>query len=365
MTSPRTSHSLSRRNVVKQSARPPLRQRSVPRSTGSATPLRTTVAGLAPEEEALALGEASVGSVSSTRKIRLVTMLTERDEADRKEREREQRKVLLKEKRNTSQLLVQVRHTAEQSKSKVKRGEVEVAKIQTELGRLERWRQGQEDRIQQLMKQLIEEQEMIEQEFQEKFSEADELLSTLTVEQSHLDAEVSLKEDEVIRVEEHLQRVDTTLGQLDDGLGATWHGAWKPAPEDGAAWDRLLDDSGANLSSVGSSRLQPIIGPDLFTCTTPTGSVHGSVHSAGQSIGAAEKLRQMSQQSRTSPRPRTSPTKSVASTASSSHLRVLPSPPSSSAGGPAASSELKNANVSGYVPNASPSGSSTGLNWSM
>lgn len=363
MTSPRTSHSLSRRNVVQQSARPSLRQRSVPRSTSSAAPLRATVAGLTPEEEALALGESSVGSVSSTRKSRLVTKLTERDEADRKEREREQRKVLLKEKRNTSQLLVQVRHAAEQSKSKVKRGEVEVGKIQTELGRLERWRQGQEDRIQQLMKQLIEEQDAIEQEFQAKFSEADELLSTLTEEQSHLEEEQSVKEDEVSRVEEHLQRVDATLGQLDDGLGATWHGAWKPAPEDGL--DRLLDDSGANLSSVGISRLQPIIGPDLFTCSTPT----GSVHSTGQSSGAAEKLRQMSQQSRSSPRPRSNPTKSAASTtASSSHLRVLPSPPSSSASGPAASSDykpLKNANVSGYAPNASPSGSSTGLNWSM
>jgi len=186
----------------------------------------------------------------------LVTKLTVREEADRKEREREQRKALLKEKRNTSQLLVQARHAANEAQSKVKRGAHEITKVQDELDKLTRWRQGQEDRLQLLMQQLVEEQRQVEEEFLRKHSEADDIKTTLSREQDHLESEFRSKEDEVSRVEAHLQYVDTTLQQLDDGLGVTWHGSWKE--------DKGLDDSN---SSIGGSRMGSILGPEMLGIT--------------------------------------------------------------------------------------------------
>lgn len=181
--------------------------------------------------------------LSSTRKSRLVTKLTEREEADRKERERDSRKALLKEKRNTSQLLIQVRHAASEAQSKVKRGNVEIKKVQDEMDKLEKWRQNQEERLQQLMQQLVEEQQQVDEEFRAKFTEADDIKAILSQEQEDLNFDQLRKDDEAKTTEERLLRIEQMIQQLDDGIGNTSKGGWRD-DERG-----LLDDSSSMMGS--------------------------------------------------------------------------------------------------------------------
>jgi len=132
--------------------------------------------------------------------------------------------------------------------------------VNSEGERLEKWKQGQLDRLQMLMRQLVEEQEQMEEEFAEKLSEADDIKSCLELEQGHLESDLRIKDQEVRSVEGHLQNVEEDLKRLDDGAGTTWHGSWKTK-------DLLLDegsvmskggftDDGLSVSSYGGNKLE-------------------------------------------------------------------------------------------------------------
>merc|ERR1719148_316997 len=103
------------------------------------------------------------------------------------------------------------------------------------------------------MQQLIEEQGQMEEEFMEKHSEADDIKSTLELEQNHLESDARIKDQEVREVEGHLENVEEDLKRLDDGAGVTWHGGWKSlALEDsGSFMSKGLLDGGASVSSYG------------------------------------------------------------------------------------------------------------------
>jgi len=250
MTSSRTSHSLSRRSAVQQSLRRPVRESLV---QGALSPeveaLSQAASDASPTQSA---HNAGMSSQLSTRKSRLVSKLTERDEAERKDREREQRKALLKEKRHTTAALVQARHGASEQSSKVKRGADEILKVGMEIERLEKWRLGQIDRLQMLMKQLVEEQEQVEAEFVLKHSEAAAFVGTLELEQTHLESDVRMKDEEVSTVERHLQNIVDDLKRLDDGAGVTWNGGWKSLlgyPD--SMMSRGITDDAVSVSSFG------------------------------------------------------------------------------------------------------------------
>lgn len=247
-SSARTSNSLSRRSA--RSARPTLRQQSLSRSSLHSSPGGRSSEFLSAEVEGLADGQVSPSaSLRSTRKSRLATELREREEADQKEREREQRKALMKEKRQTSQLLVQVRHAANECLGKVKRGNQDITKVQDELDKLQKWRQGQEDRLHQLMRELVEEKRQMEEEFEQKHAEADVIRRTLELEQSHLENQLRAQQDEVGRVEVHMQRVLATLQHLDDGNGVTSLGGWRSQSRG------LLEDSSSTMAGSRSGSL--------------------------------------------------------------------------------------------------------------
>jgi hypothetical protein len=163
------------------------------------------------------LAEVETNSDSpSRRKLQLEQKINERKDAEQRERDRERKKVLQKEKRNIEQYLVQVRHTANDQQSKVKRGQQEIEKVDVELERLKRWREKEDERLKNLMQQLIEEQKELEEEFRCKFEEADEVRSTLIQEHEHLSQDLLAKCEEVKRVESSMEEIDDALKRLDD-----------------------------------------------------------------------------------------------------------------------------------------------------
>lgn len=246
-SSPRTSHSLGRRSSTQSAA---LQTRSQSRSR------KGTVTSIATSE----FDGCSTADGPSRRKTQLDKKLAERQEAENKERDRERRKALLKEKRLANQLLVQVRHAENEHSSKVKRGAREIEKVQDELERLEKWRQGQEERLKHLMQQLIEEQRQIEEEFREKHSEADEIKTTLDVEQEKLDMEYDEKQEEVRSAEADVERIERELRKMDEDMGTVHHGSFSRSRDDtssargtGGLSKAMLEQSG-EVSSVNWSR---------------------------------------------------------------------------------------------------------------
>lgn len=221
--------------------------------------------------------------------------LMEREEAEGKERVRDQRKALLKQKRNTNAELVQARHAANEQLSKVNRGEAEISKVQTEIDRLDKWRQGQLDRFRKLFQNLVDEQVEMEAEFSDKYSEAADIRSTLVREQGYVEEDMQMKKGEVNRVEAEAEKVDESLKRLDDENGLTWHGSLRALTCD---------------SSIASPRLSADGTPSAAIRKTKSESMLPSTESplllkAGEPNGMGDKHRQLTAMRPYTPQPST------------------------------------------------------------